>query len=38
MLDYEFRNVGGHVEVYEANGQFVFSADTIREAMQSIAG
>ncbi len=38
MVQYEFRSVGGHVEVYEQNGQFVFSADTLREAMQSIAG
>lgn len=38
MLQYEIRSVGGHVEVYEPNGQFAFSADTIREAMQALAG
>lgn len=37
-MDYEIRNVGTHVEVYTANGSFLFSADTTREAMQELAG
>lgn len=31
----EMRFVGGHVEVYAA-GRFLFSADTMREAMQEL--
>ena len=31
IRDYEFRNVGGHVEVYK-NGKFKYSADTEQEA------
>ena len=34
---YEFRNVHGHYEVYEkSNGSFVVSADTYREAVESL--
>ena len=33
---YEFRNVRGHVEVYDMCGQFLFSADTEREARQEL--
>ena len=29
-----FLNVQGHVEVYDENGTFLFSADTRQEAMQ----
>lgn len=29
---YEFRNVMGHIEVYDNRGQFLFSADSEREA------
>ncbi len=36
MLQYDLRNIGGHVEVYAQNGSFVFSADTMREAMQAL--
>ncbi len=36
MVQYEIRNVGSHVEVYAPNGGFVFSADTMREAMQEL--
>lgn len=34
---YDFRNVYGHIEVYEKkNGNFVVSADTYREAVFSL--
>jgi len=33
---YEFRNVRGHIEVYDMRGQFVCSADTEREARQEL--
>ena len=36
MNNYTLRSVGGHIEVYDANGQFVFSADTRQEALQDI--
>ncbi|MFI3168935.1 MAG: hypothetical protein R3Y06_03205 [Faecalibacterium sp.] len=36
MLQYEMRNVGSHIEVYAPEGGFVFSADTLREAMQEL--
>ena len=36
-MDYDFRYVGSHVEVYSANGSFLFSADTAREAMDELA-
>ena len=36
MRDYEMRYVGGHVEVYTRNGVFLFSADTLREAMEEL--
>lgn len=29
---FEFRYVGGHVEVYDGWGRFCFSADTMSEA------
>ena len=33
MKDVELRYVGGHVEVYT---EFLFSADTLREAMEEL--
>ena len=36
MKEYEMRYVGSHVEVYGANGAFLFSADTLREAMEEL--
>ena len=38
MSDYEIRYVGGHVEVYSRGGAFLFSADTVREAMEELNG
>ena len=36
MKDFEVRYVGGHVEVYTEAGAFLFSADTLREAMEEL--
>lgn len=36
MRDYEMRYVGSHVEVYTRSGVFLFSADTVREAMEEL--
>ena len=36
MKDIELRYVGGHVEVYTGTGAFLFSADTLREAMEEL--
>ena len=36
-MEYEIRFVRGHVEVYDAAGRFLFSADTEREAMEELA-
>ncbi len=33
---YEFRNVRGHVEVYNYRGEFLFSADSEREAREEL--
>lgn len=33
---YQMRNIGGHVQVYNAAGMFLFSADTEREAREEI--
>ena len=33
---YEFRNVRGHVEVFDKAGQFLFSADNEREAREEL--
>ncbi len=30
------RNVNGHVQVYDLKGNFMFSADSIREAREEI--
>ena len=35
MKDFELRYVGSHVEVYTGSGVFLFSADTVREAMKN---
>ncbi len=35
-MDYEVRYVGSHVEVYSGSGGFLFSADTVREAMEEL--
>ncbi len=32
-MNWSFLSVRGHVEVYDENGRFLFSADTRREAM-----
>ncbi len=36
MYEYDLRYVGGHVEVYSRTGGFLFSADSLREAMQEL--
>ena len=36
MKDIELRYVGGHLEVYTEAGAFLFSADTLREAMEEL--
>ena len=36
FIMYEFRNVRGHVEVYDLRGQFLFSADNEREAREEL--
>ena len=36
MREYEIRSVGGPVEVYTRGGVFLFSADTVREAMEEL--
>ncbi len=33
---YEFRNVRGHIEVFDAAGRFLFSADSEREAREEL--
>lgn len=33
---YSMRYVGGHVQVYDGNGRFLFSADTEREAREEL--
>lgn len=33
---FEFRYVGGHVEVYDGAGAFCFSADTMSEARSEL--
>ena len=36
MKEVELRYVGGHVEVYTETGAFLFSVDTLREAMEEL--
>ena len=38
MMEHIIRQVGGHVEVYTAEGVFLFSADNTRVAMEELAG
>ena len=33
---YTVKNVGGHIQVYDGNGTFLFSADTEREAREEL--
>lgn len=33
---YAIRNVNGHIQVYNENGIFLFSADTEREAREEL--
>ena len=37
MAMFQMRYVGGHVQVYDKSGKFLFSADTVREAMEELA-
>ena len=34
-MKYDFKNVGGHIEVF-ANGEFQYSADTMKEAHEML--
>ena len=36
MSEYAIRSVGGQVEVYTRGGVLLFSADTVREAMEEL--
>ena len=33
---YTVKNVGGHIQVYDLSGVFLFSADTEREAREEL--
>ncbi len=33
---FQMRNVGGHVQVYDLRGNFLFSADTEQEAREEL--
>ena len=33
---YSMRHVFGHIQVYDGNGRFLFSADTEREAREEL--
>ena len=33
---YSVKYIGGHVQVYDVNGRFLFSADTEREAREEL--
>lgn len=35
-MNYEIKNVHGHVEVYTESGEFLFSADNQQEAMEEL--
>ncbi len=37
-MNFEIRFVQGHVEVYDGQGRFLFSADTQREAIRLLQG
>ena len=36
FMSEQIRYVGGHVEVYSAAGEFLFSADTVAEAWREL--
>ena len=36
-MNIEMRYIRGHIEVYDENGRFLFSADNEREAYEDIA-
>lgn len=36
MTMYQMRYVGGHVQVYDVSGRFLFSADNEREAREEL--
>ena len=36
MVMYSIRSVGGHIQVYDHEGNFLFSADTEREAREEL--
>lgn len=36
MKEIELRSIWGHVEVYSEAGVFLFSADTVQEALQEL--
>lgn len=38
MAMYSIRNVRGHIQVYDASGNFLFSADNEREAREELEG
>ena len=33
---YSVRNIGGHIHVFDFNGEFLFSADNEREAREEL--
>lgn len=35
-MRYQIKAIRGHVEVYDANGHFLFSADTEQEAREDL--
>jgi len=37
MMNCELRYVNGHIEVFSPEGGFLFSADSVREAMSELA-
>lgn len=36
VMEYDFKYKNGHVEVYDHNGKFLFSADTVPEAKREL--
>lgn len=36
MAVFKMRNVGGHIQVYDWNGKFLFSADNVQEAREEL--
>ncbi len=36
-MDYSMEYVNGHIEVYDENGVFLFSADSKQEALSELA-